>query len=76
MHGEQAGNIALVQRKGAGIMLPRKSLNRRRLAGALERIVTDERYRENMQHLKQLQDPIDGATNAAHEMVEFIEGYG
>ncbi len=76
MHGEQAGNIALVQRQGAGIMLSRKAVNRRRLAAALERIVTDDAYRENMRRLKRLQDPIDGATNAAREMVRFIEGCG
>lgn len=76
MHGEQAGNIALVQRRGAGIMLPRKALSHRRLAAALERIVTDNSYRENMRRLKRLQDPIDGATDAARETVRFIEGCG
>jgi UDP:flavonoid glycosyltransferase YjiC (YdhE family) len=74
MHGEQAGNISLVQRQGAGIMLPRKALNHRRLATALERIVSDTSYRENMQRLKRLQDPIDGAAKAAREMVRFLEG--
>ncbi len=76
MHGEQAGNIALVQRRGAGIMLSRKAVSRRRLAVALERIVTHDAYRENMRRLKRLQDPIDGASNAAREMVRFVEGRG
>ena len=76
MHGEQAGNISLVQRQRAGIMLARKALNPRRLANALERILADNSYRENMQRLKRLQDPIDGAANAAREMVRFLEGAG
>ena len=73
MHGEQAGNISLVQREGAGIMVSRKALNRRRLAAALEKIISDDRYRENMERLKRIQDPIDGASNAAREIVRFIE---
>lgn len=73
MHLEQAGNISLVQRQGAGIMLPRKALNRRRLANALEKIVADNSYRENTERLKRLQDPIDGATQAAREMIRFME---
>ena len=73
MHLEQAGNISLVQRQGAGIMLPRKALNRRRLANALEKIVADNSYRENMERLKRLQDPIDGAAKTAREMIRFME---
>ena len=76
MHGEQAGNISLVKRQGAGIMLPKMALNRRRLANALERIVNDPRYRENMLRLKNLQDPIDGSAKAAVEMIRFLEGRG
>jgi len=73
MHGEQAGNIALVQRQGAGIMLPKQALKRRQLVTALEKIVTNDSYRENMHRLKKLQDRVDGAANAAREMVRFLE---
>jgi len=73
MHGEQAGNIALVQRQGAGIMLPKQALRRRQLVTALEKIVTNDSYRENMHRLKKLQDRVDGAANAAREMVRFLE---
>ena len=72
MHGEQAGNIALVQRQGAGIMLPKQSLRRRQLVTALDKIVTNDSYRENMHRLKKLQDRVDGAANAAREMVRFL----
>ena len=76
MHLEQAGNISLVQRQHAGIMLPRKALSRRRLATDLEKILSDGSYQKNMQHLKRLQDPIDGASNAARQIVRFLEGWG
>lgn len=76
MHLEQAGNIALVRRQGAGIMVPKPALSRRRLGGAVETLVNDRRYRENMRRLKQLQDPIDGAAKAAREIVRFLQGGG
>ena len=74
MHLEQAGNISLVQRQYAGIMLPRKALSRRRLATGLEKILSDGSYPKNMQRLKRLQDPIDGASNAAREIIRFLDG--
>jgi len=46
------------------------------LPAALDKIATDNSYRENMLRLKQFQDPIDGAANAAREMVRFLEGSG
>ncbi len=76
MHIEQAGNISLVQRQGAGIMLARSALGPGRLAVNLEKLVHDARYRENMLRLKQLQDPIDGAGKAAQELIRFLEGRG
>ncbi len=76
MHGEQAGNISLVARQGAGIMLTKLDLNRRKLAAALEKIVTDNSYRESMHRLKRLQDPIDGAANAALEVLRFLSPGG
>jgi hypothetical protein len=45
------------------------------LAAAPERIVSDDSYRQNMRHLRRLRDPIDGAANAAREMLRFIEGW-
>jgi len=76
MQGEQVGNILLVTRQGAGIMLSRLDLTRRKLTAALEKLVTDDSYRQNMLRLKQLQDPIEGAANAAREIVYFLESGG
>ncbi len=72
MHQEQAGNISLVKRQGAGIMLWKQELTRKHLAIALETLVTDSRFRENMKRLKLEQDRIDGAAKAAQEIVDFL----
>ncbi len=76
MHLEQAGNLSLVTRHGAGIMLSRQDLTRRKLGGALEQLVSDASFGQNMLRLKELQDRVDGAANAATEIVSFLEGHG
>jgi UDP:flavonoid glycosyltransferase YjiC (YdhE family) len=72
MHQEQAGNISLVKRQGAGLMLWKQELDKKHLASALEKLVTDFQFRENMKRLKLEQDQIDGATRAAQEIINFI----
>jgi UDP:flavonoid glycosyltransferase YjiC (YdhE family) len=74
MQLEQAGNLSLVQRQGAGIVLSRLDLTRSKLGRALERLASDPRWRENMRRLKALQDRVDGATAAARQLVRFLEG--
>lgn len=74
MHLEQAGNISLVARQGAGIMLSKQDLTRRKLGSALEKLVTDSSFPANMQRLRELQDNVDGARNAAREIIRFLAG--
>lgn len=74
MHLEQAGNISLVQRQGAGILLSPLDLTPKKLGAALERLTTEDGFRKNMRHLKTLQDRIDGASVAARELVGFLDG--
>lgn len=69
---EQAGNISLVVRQGAGLMLSGLDLTQRKLAAALEKLVGDPTYRSRMAELKRLQDPVDGAAKAAEEMIRFL----
>jgi len=69
---EQAGNISLVERQGAGLMLSRLDLNRLKISSTLEKLVADQSYRDNMLRLKQLQDPINGAARAAGEIMRFL----
>ena len=75
MHVEQGGNLALVARKGAGIILWKQELSHRNLSKALEKITQDHSYKENMLRLKKLQDSIDGAGDAAREIVAFLQEY-
>jgi UDP:flavonoid glycosyltransferase YjiC (YdhE family) len=72
MHLEQTGNLSLVTRQGAGLMLSRWDLNRRSLGRALERLLADASLRQNMLRLKALQDKVDGPANAAREIVNFL----
>jgi UDP:flavonoid glycosyltransferase YjiC (YdhE family) len=76
MHLEQAGNISLVTRHSAGFMLSKQDLTRHKLGGALEQLVSNASFQQNMLKLKQLQDLIDGAANAASEIVGFLGGRG
>jgi len=69
---EQAGNISLVVRQGAGLMLSSLDLTRPKLTSALDALVNDPNYRRQMQRLKRMQDPIDGAAEAAEEMIRFL----
>jgi UDP:flavonoid glycosyltransferase YjiC (YdhE family) len=73
MHLEQAGNISLVARQNAGIMLSKMDLSRNKLGNALERLVAEPSFRQNMLRLKQLQDQVDGVANAAKEIVRFLQ---
>ena len=72
MHQEQAGNISLVKKQGAGIMLWKQELTKKHLTSALEKLVADVGYRKNMERLKLEQDQIDGAAKAAQEIVNFL----
>ena len=76
MHQEQAGNIAMVRKRGAGLMLWKSELTRRNLAASLEKLVSDTSFQANMQKLKSEQDQIDGAANAAEEIVNFLSAGG
>jgi UDP:flavonoid glycosyltransferase YjiC (YdhE family) len=72
MHQEQAGNVALVRKQGAGIMLWKQELTKRHLSSALETLINDDGYRENMNRLKSEQDQVNGAATAAQEIVNYL----
>lgn len=69
---EQTGNLSLVTRQGAGLLLSKWDINQRSLSRALERLLSDASLRENMLRLKALQDKVDGPANAAREIVSFL----
>jgi UDP:flavonoid glycosyltransferase YjiC (YdhE family) len=72
MHLEQTGNLSLVTRQNAGLMLSKWDLNRRSLGRALERLLRDTGLRQNMLRLKAIQDQVDGPAVAAREIVRFL----
>jgi UDP:flavonoid glycosyltransferase YjiC (YdhE family) len=72
MHLEQTGNLSLVTRQGAGLMLSKWDLNQRSLSRALEQVLGNSSLRENMMRLKSLQDKLDGPAIAAREIVNFL----
>jgi len=72
MHLEQTGNLSLVTRQGAGLMLSKWDLNQRSLGRALERLLTDASLRKNMLRLKTLQDKLDGPAIAAQEIMNYL----
>jgi UDP:flavonoid glycosyltransferase YjiC (YdhE family) len=72
MHLEQTGNLSLVTRRRAGMMLPKWNLTRRSLGRALQQLLADTQLRANMRQLKALQDQVDGPARAATEIVRFL----
>lgn len=74
MHLEQTGNLSLVTRQEAGLMLSKWDLNQRSLGRALENLLSDTSMQENMLRLKSLQDQVDGPAIAAREIVQFLGG--
>ncbi|OVE76710.1 hypothetical protein BVX98_05370 [bacterium F11] len=74
MHAEQVGNVSLVRRQGAGILLPKQSLAQGEIENSIKKLITNKSYKENMMRLKKLQDQIDGPSKAAEEIIKFIQG--
>jgi UDP:flavonoid glycosyltransferase YjiC (YdhE family) len=72
MHLEQTGNLSLVTRQGAGVMLSKWDLNRFSLGRVLEGLLSDTSLRQNMLHLKSIQDKVNGPAIAAREIVNFL----
>jgi UDP:flavonoid glycosyltransferase YjiC (YdhE family) len=72
MHLEQTGNLSLITRQGAGLMLSKWDLNQRSLSCALEKLLSESTMLENMLRLKSLQDKVDGPAVAAGEIMKFL----
>jgi len=70
LQAEQNFNLKMIEKHGAGICLPLKSLKKGTFQLAIEKILTDNSFKTNMQRLKSFQDRYDGAENVAREMQE------
>jgi UDP:flavonoid glycosyltransferase YjiC (YdhE family) len=65
-HGEQSMNLKVIERARAGFCLPLRYMKKtHRLRRYIERILSDDSYKRNMERLKSHQDRLDGAGNAA-----------
>lgn len=71
---EQAGNISLVARQRAGLLMSRFDLNHKNLSAALEKLASKASYSDNMRKLQRWQDAVDGAAKAADEIIRFLAG--
>jgi UDP:flavonoid glycosyltransferase YjiC (YdhE family) len=68
---EQDFNLKQIERHGAGVSLPLKSLKKRDvLQVAVANVLKDDSYKTNMQRLKLFQDRYDGAENVAKALQE------
>ena len=66
---DQPGVAARVAARGAGVVVPRRRLNRSRLRRAVERMLDDPGYRQQAQELGRILRQVDGPALAA-ELVE------
>ncbi len=62
---EQNLNLQLLENHGAGLNLPLYALRKRRLASHITRLLTDPRFKRNMEQLRSWQSGYDGPGNVA-----------
>lgn len=73
LHGEQQFNLKMIERHGAGICLPLKTLKKGNLRAVIEKILDDNSFKTNMQRLKSFQDRYHGAENTAIALQELAQ---
>lgn len=70
---EQNFNIMQVERHGAGLCMSLRTLRKGRLESAIESVLSDDKYRENMKRLQAFQHTRDGPLEAAKSIIELID---
>lgn len=71
-HGEQELNLALAERQGMAERLPPDAAHTERLTRAVERMLGDERVRENADRVREMYAGVDGAAGAADAILTFL----
>ena len=69
---EQQANLDMLVRAGMGVRLPLRDCAGERLLSEVERVANNPRYRAEARRVQTLVRPIDGAANAAKEILDFI----
>lgn len=72
LHGEQRLNLKIIERHGAGICLSLKAIKKPVFRSAIDKVLTDGRYKANMKHLQSLQERYNGAENTAKILKKHI----
>ncbi|PIP12351.1 MAG: hypothetical protein COX49_06080 [bacterium (Candidatus Stahlbacteria) CG23_combo_of_CG06-09_8_20_14_all_40_9] len=72
---EQKFNLKMIERHGAGICLPLRILKKGNFQAVIEKILTDNSFRTNMQRLKSFQDRYDGVENVTKALQELARHY-
>ena len=75
LQSEQNFNLKMIERHGAGIDLSLKSLKRGGLKEAVEKILADNSFKNNMQRLKSYQDRYDEVENVAKALQELTRHF-
>ena len=75
LQAEQNFNLKMIERHGAGIDLSLRSLKKGGLKTAVEKILTNNSFKSNIQLLKSYQDRYDGAENTAKILQKLTQGY-
>lgn len=72
---EQKFNLKQLERHGAGICLPLRILKKGNFRAVIEKILSDNSFKTNMQRLKSYQDRYDGVENVAKALQELARHY-
>lgn len=72
LQSEQNFNLKMIERHGAGICLSLKNLKKGSIKSAIEKILTDNSFKINMQRLKSFQDRYDGAENTVRVLQKIL----
>ncbi|HEY9398284.1 MAG TPA: glycosyltransferase family protein [Nitrososphaeraceae archaeon] len=71
-HGEQLGNSEKVERMKIGIRIEPSKTSAYHIAEAIDKIIYDKSYLENVQKIKKVTDGLDGINNALNIIRSFI----
>jgi len=73
-HAEQELNLVLAERQGMAIRIAPRMAGTTKLTRAVKQMVDNPEVKSNAKRVKSLYESIDGATNAAQAILNYIEG--
>ena len=70
LHVEQGLNVAIIEKHGAGIMQLKHDIDPNEVKAKVQKILDDQRYKENMMKLSAYQKQVDGVVKAVDIILE------